>query len=208
MEINRVDFRIKDDNIIKQETEKNNILIGDTCRKGSNHIYRMIYKDYGLSREWNTYTITRNGIIYEHFNPKYYNEFIGDNDLDKKTITVLFENMNMLYNYNDKYYNWINEECNEKDKIYEKLWKNCFFWEKYTTQQYDAFAYLVKYLIENFNIYKNIIKDNLYYEDYKNFNGILTSSNIFKDEVDVNPSFDYDLIISKLKEENIELTKK
>jgi hypothetical protein len=161
--IDKKKYKIGENNYIKKKTKKDLIIIGDTCRSGSNHIIRMQQKDFGNSREWNTFTISRDGKIYQHYNPDYYSDYSGDPKIDKRSISILFENMNCLNAVDDKYYNWINEECKDINNIYKKYWKSGYYWEKYTEEQYNSLAGL---LIELFDKYKDIpnriIASNLY----------------------------------------------
>jgi len=195
--IDKKKYKIGEDNYIKKKTKKNLIIIGDTCRSSSNHIIRMQQKDFGNSREWNTFTISRDGKIYQHYNPDYYSDYSGDVKIDKRSISILFENMNCLNAVDEKYYNWINEECKDIHNIYKKYWKSGYYWEKYTEEQYNSLAGL---LIELFDKYKDIpnriIASNLYESESYNYKGVLSRSNISKEEVDVNPSFDYKKLIS------------
>ncbi len=177
-------------------TEKDVIILGDTCRKGSKHIDRMLLKDNSKSYEWNTYTITREGKIYEHFNPKYYSNHLISDKLNKRAIYILLENMNLLYKIDDVYYNWLYEVC-EEDDVFIKRWRGEMYWEKYTSEQYKSLARLIKYLKELFPTIPNyIIESNIYDSDSIRQTGVLSKSNLFEVFYDLNPAFDFD----KLKE--------
>lgn len=199
--IDKKKYKIGEDNYIKKKTKKELIIIGDTCRSDSNHIIRMQQKDFGNSREWNTFTISRDGKIYQHYNPDYYSNYSGDSKIDKRSISILFENMNYLNVVDDKYFNWINEECKDINNIYKKYWKSGYYWEKYTEEQYISFVDL---LVDLFDKYKDIpnriIPSNLYESESYTYKGVLSRSNISKEEVDVNPSFDYKKVITLLSE--------
>lgn len=199
--IDKKKYKIGEDNYIKKKTKKELIIIGDTCRSDSNHIIRMQQKDFGNSREWNTFTISRDGKIYQHYNPDYYSNYSGDSKIDKRSISILFENMNYLNVVDDKYFNWINEECKDINNIYKKYWKSGYYWEKYTEEQYISFVDL---LVDLFGKYKDIpnriIPSNLYESESYTYKGVLSRSNISKEEVDVNPSFDYKKVITLLSE--------
>lgn len=199
--IDKKKYKIGKDNYIKKKTKKELIIIGDTCRSDSNHIIRMQQKDFGNSREWNTFTISRDGKIYQHYNPDYYSNYSGDSKIDKRSISILFENMNYLNVVDDKYFNWINEECKDINNIYKKYWKSGYYWEKYTEEQYISFVDL---LVDLFDKYKDIpnriISSNLYESESYTYKGVLSRSNISKEEVDVNPSFDYKKVITLLSE--------
>ena len=179
-----------------EEFDKDLIVLGDTCRKGSKHIDRMLIKDNANSFDWNTYTITREGKIYEHFNPKYYSNHLISDKLNKRAIYILLENMNLLYKIDDIYYNWLYEVCDDENVIV-KRWRGEIYWEKYTEKQYESLAYLVKYLKSIFsNIPDYIIESNIYDTDALKQTGILSKSNLFEAFYDLSPVFNF----NKLKE--------
>lgn len=178
--------------------EKNLIVIGDSCREKSKHIERILNR-IDNSYDMNTYTITREGVIYEHFNPKFYSNFTNINNIDVRSISIILDNMNYLDRYNDKYYNWLNEECDVINTKH-KLWNGVSYWERYFDNQYISLAYLLNYLISEFKIPTNIVGSNLYDSDLMNFKGVLCRSNLFDGEYDLNPTFDYKFLIDKLNE--------
>lgn len=201
LKIDRETYKISENNFNKKETEKNLIIIGDTSRKNSNHLNRMMYKDFGLNKSWNTYTISREGNVYEHYDPKYFSDFTSKPSINNRCISILFENMGYIYHDEGKYYNWINEECEDISKLFRKHWKFGYFWEKYTEEQYESFVDLIVYLIKKYEIPNNIIATNLYEEFSHEYKGIISRSNLNKNEIDVNPSFDYDKVIKMISKE-------
>jgi hypothetical protein len=182
--------------------KKTQIILGGSLRKESNHILHLKHKDFGLSKRWPTFTITREGKIFQHYDPNFYSDFMNVKDIDKKSISVVLENMGMLYYDANKesFVNWIDEECNDDKLIGDKLWKNSRYWEKYTDAQYDSLVWICNSLIKEYEIKLDAIGHNVLETeiDLTNFQGILTKSNYDSDYTDLNPMFDWSKFLKML----------
>jgi N-acetyl-anhydromuramyl-L-alanine amidase AmpD len=201
-EIDRDRYKISDKNFHTEEVPKSMIIIGSTNRKSNYYLIRQQKKENTLSSDWNTYTISREGNIYEHYNPMYYSDFIGDVTIDMKSVSILLENMGPLY-YNDNtehFYNDLNErfEGGEND-VFKKEWRGYKYYEPYTKEQYDAIVYLCRVLCLELNISDDSYGHNAY-EDFSHiFKGIITRSNLDMNSSDPNPSFDFKKFYKDLK---------
>ncbi len=192
-------YPIDQQNYHQVKSKKTQIIVGGSLRKGSNHIQHLKTKDMGTTKKWPTYSITREGVIHQHYDPSYYSEYMGVKEIDKKSISIVLENMGMLFYDANKecFMNWINEECNDK-LVYEKLWKNCRYWECYTNKQYDSLSLLCGQLCKEHDIILDSLGFNVYQEETDKFNGIVTRSNFDSDYTDLNPSFDFQKFLKKL----------
>ena len=63
-------YKVKEENRYKTQTPKTQIVLATSLRKDSYHITRLLHKDFGKTKKWNTYTISRDGIIYQHYDNK------------------------------------------------------------------------------------------------------------------------------------------
>jgi len=182
------------------KTNKTQIILGGSLRKDSNYIKHLKIKDNGFTKRWCTYTVSRDGKIYEHYDPQnLYTDYMNVKEIDKKSISIVLENMGMLYfdNTREAFVNWIDEICDEK-MVYERQWKNYRYWEKYTDQQYDALANLCTNLCKEHKIRLDCVGHNVFDPDAIDFEGIVTRSNIDSDYTDLNPSFDYQKFLKML----------
>jgi hypothetical protein len=196
MHIDKDTYRIKKYNRYNTTPNKIQIIISFSLRKNNYHITHLQHKEYGRSKKWNTYSISRDGEIFEHYKPKYYTDYMGIKDVDKKSISIVVENMcSLLKNDNGDYINWLNELC-PKDNVIEKKFFGSKYWELITEKQYDSVIVLCNYLCEQFNIPKKIIDFHYYNENVKNFKGIVFKSNYFENSTAIHPLFD----IQKIKE--------
>jgi len=189
MNINSKTYKIKEINYNKTQTNKTQILLATSLRKDNNHITHLQHKDFGKTKKWNTYTVSRNGIVYQHYDNKYYSEFIGIKEADKQSISIVMENMGCLFHtVNGDYINWINEVCNEND-IVEKQWYGYNYWEQIPDIQLENVAELCNKICEENNIPKICIDFNHYHKDIIKFKGIVFRSNYVEDSSDMNPLF-------------------
>ena len=176
----------------KAKHDKTQIILGGSLRKENYHIKRMEYKTGGRSKEWCTYSIDREGNVFQHFDPKYYSDFMGDKEIDKKSISIVLENMGMLfYDYeSESYLNWSHDMC-DTDLVYERKWNGHTYWEAYTKEQHNSTVELCKFLIEKFNIEQDSLGFNVFFENTIQYEGIVTRSNYDNDYTDLNPSFNF-----------------
>jgi len=199
MEIDKKTYKVEEYNYYHTKHKKKQIILAGSLRKDNNHLIHLKHKKTGKSKQWNTFTITREGIIYQHFEPVYYSDFMNIKDVDKQSISIVLENMGMVfYDFETtKFLNWIHEECDES-LIYEQSWKNTRYWEKYSENQYRATVDLCQYLCFKYKIPVNSLGFNVYHEDTAKFEGIVCRSNFDFDYNDLNPSFDFKRFLDDL----------
>jgi hypothetical protein len=202
MKIDKKKYDISEQNFYITSYDKTQLILASSLRKDSNHLVRLKHKDFGKSKKWNTFTITRNGLIYQHYDPKCYTDFIGVKQADKQSISIVLENMGYLIETpNGKYINWINETC-DKSNVLEKKWMGYSFWEKHPDKQIQATIELCDKLCTEFNIERNLIEFRNYHKDILKFKGIVFRSNYFEESGDVNPNIDISKFNEMLHNEN------
>ena len=190
MHIDKDTYQISKNNQYKIKTVKTQIVIGLSLRKDHFHIIRLKHKDYGKTKKWNTYTISRDGKVYQHYDNKFHSNFIGVKIGDKQSISIVLENMGCLFETSTgKYINWINEFC-DIDNIIEKEWSGYNYWENFPDIQIESMGQLCKKLCEEHNIPKVCIEFNTYHKDISKFKGIVFRSNYIEESSDLNPLID------------------
>jgi N-acetyl-anhydromuramyl-L-alanine amidase AmpD len=203
MRIDSETYAIPESNRYKTQIAKTQIVLATSLRKDNNHIIRLQNKDYHKTKKWNTYTISRDGMIYQHFDPIYNSDFLGIKEIDKKTISIVLENMGCLFAApNDKYINWINEVC-EIENVVEKQWLGYNFWEKFPDEQIESIVMLCRRLCDDFNIPKMLIEFHHFNKEIHKFRGIVFRSNYIEDCSDINPLFDIPKFNEMLRNEII-----
>lgn len=187
--IDKKTYKVKEVNRYKTKTAKTQIVLATSLRKNNYHITRLQHKDYGKTKKWNTYTISRDGTIYQHFDDKHHSDFLGIKEGDKKSISIVLENMGSLFEFDDKYMNWLNEYC-DKDLVVATEWGGYDFWEKFGDAQIEAVATLCNELCEKHNIPKACFETHHHHKSISKFRGIVFRSNYIEDSSDINPLFD------------------
>lgn len=198
MLINKIDRKINNNNFNQVVTDKNRIVLTDSGRKLDYYYLALKYKFNNKHRDYPTYTVSREGIIYEHYDPKYYSDFFSDDNFNKTAITINLENMGGLYinDNNQNYYNILNEKYESKLKIHSQSWRRFDYFEAYPTKQQNSTNELCNFLCTEFKIMNDTIGNNVYSEYALNYNGIICTSNFNQCCLDLNPSYNFRKLIT------------
>jgi hypothetical protein len=190
MQIDQRKHKIKAKNRYRDKYPKTQIIIGNSLRKNDYHLVRLMHKDYGETKRWNTFTISREGVVYQHYDPKFYTDYMGKKKIDQQSISIVLENMCALVKTEKGVYNnWLNEVCDESVVENRKFFAH-HFWEIFPDKQIESAAILCKNLCEEFDIPKRVIEFHHHNDKIVNFNGIVLVSNFLEDTNNVNPLFD------------------
>lgn len=202
MHIDNETYNVKEANRYKTQTVKTQIVLATSLRKDSYHITRLLHKEFGKTKKWNTYTISRDGLVFEHFDSKFHSDFLGIKEADNQSVSIVLENMGCLFQSPDgKYINWLNEICDE-DRVVEKDWLGYHYWETFSDEQILSTINLCKVLCDKHNIRKKCIDFHHYHKDTIKFKGIVFRSNYVEDSSDVNPLFDIENFNEMLNNES------
>lgn len=203
MDINTEKYKLSEKNFYSREYKKNKIIIGNTGNDKMKHFYGWENRLNGNYKKTSTFTIDRNGKIYQHFNPLYYSDFIGDKHIDKQSITISLVNQGRLKKdlLKNTFYDWVGNIYDRKVRVYEKRWRGFDYWDPYTPKQYKAVLELVEYLCNIYNIPKRSISHNTYLDTFQSFDGVSYVSNYNKDRYDLSPAWDCKKLKNKLENE-------
>jgi N-acetyl-anhydromuramyl-L-alanine amidase AmpD len=197
--INKNTYKIDDSYIYDVDTKKNKIILTDSGRKDN---FYLIHQKNNLSiiKQYPTFTITRGGFIYQHYDPQKSTLFYENDELNNTAITIMLENMGALYQTDDNvnFFNKLNEKL-FNNNVYKQSWRNFHYFEEYTKIQQEATYFLCKFLCKKYKIINDTIGNNVMAENGSFFNGIITRSNINAECLDLNPSFDFKKLIKYLQ---------
>lgn len=193
MVIDREKYILTDKNYYNVTTNKKLIVLGNSLSDKDNHITGWMNRMGGEYKKTSTYSIFRNGKIFEHFNPNYYSNFIGEEKIDKKIISITLENQGWLNKdlINKRYFNWVGNIYKRNKSVYEKRWRGFVYWDSYTKKQMKSCIFLINYLCENFGIEKKCVGHNTYIDGIDMFEGVTYRSNFQRDYTDLNPSWEF-----------------
>ena len=128
-------YELGEGNYYQTEFTKTKIIIGNTNNSDMKHVYGWKNRILGNYRKKLLHLVLdRKGNIYQHFNPIYYSDFVGDKSIDKKSISISLENQGWLIKdiLRDKYYDWIGNPYKRRVKVFEKRWRGQTYWDPYT----------------------------------------------------------------------------
>jgi hypothetical protein len=180
---------------------KKQIVLTDTKRDYKNYINSLRYRYNKKNPYLPNYVITKTGDIYKIMEPEMYSNFMHDEVIDMNCIVIAMENNGWLKKnpLDDTYVNWLGDIY--KKEVYEKKWRDYFFWEPYTENQMKTLSNIVTELCEKFKIPKECLGHNVKFDGVEYFKGVVSRSNfdfIFKD---VNPSFNFKLFKELLQDD-------
>jgi N-acetyl-anhydromuramyl-L-alanine amidase AmpD len=194
-------FDLKNLNHKKRKYNKTQILLYDTKRRIDDFIKMLKYRREGKYEDIPHFCITKTGKIYKLIEPDYMTKTFGDTSVDKKQIKIAIENLGWL-NKNTimgTYSNWINDIYRGEPHL--RGWRGYFYWDTYSKEQLNALADLCLLLCAHYDIPYQSVPSSGFFENAKNFNGIVSKSNFSDIYTDINPSFNFNIF-----EENVTQT--
>jgi len=186
-------YVLNETNYYQEVYTKTQIVIGHTGRKDMRHFDTWLNRRNGNYKKTANFTIDKDGTIYQHFDPKYYSDFLGI-DQDRCNVSIVLVNPGWLtLTENNVYVDWLGH-IYSKDNVLDKNWRDYRYWHKYTEDQLLSLKELINHLCEIFNINEKIISTNVYDENVDIFKGVTFRSNYSKNFTDVSPAFEIEKI--------------
>jgi hypothetical protein len=85
--------------------------------------------------------------------------------------------------------------------VFEKKWRDYFFWHPYTESQIENLGLLCKELFETVKIKPQVVEHNTKINGIEKYCGIVTKSNFGVDYTDVSPAFKFNEFLKKIENE-------
>jgi len=188
---------------VGKQKKKKQIILCHTSREVGEYLTSLQFRYNGNYTKIPNYVITRRGKIIQLLGDTCYSNFFSDENVNRNGIIICLENLGWLEKkpLTNYHINWNGSIYNEQ--VYEKKWRDFFFWQPYTNSQIQATADLCNQLIETFQIEKNCIGHNTKFEGVERFDGIVTRSNFDSMFTDLNPSFNFENFIKLLENEQL-----
>ena len=177
---------------IGKHKNKKQIILCHTSRDIEEYLVSLKFRYNSNYDKIPNYIITKNGKVLQLIPNEGYTNFFNDNTINKNGIVVCLENLGWvekkpLTNY---HINWKGSIYNQE--VYEKKWRDYFFWEPYNDSQIKLTAELCNNLIDTIKINRSCVGHNTKIEGIKNFEGIVSRSNFNGRYTDLNPSFNFE----------------
>ena len=147
------------------------------------------------------FTIDREGNIKQLLTELSYSNFFSLESINQNSIIISLENLGWLEKkpLSNYYINWNGSIYREE--VYEKKWRDFFFWQPYTEKQLVSTVELCKQITESLQIEKKCIGHNTKVDGITRWGGIISRSNIETRYTDLNPSFNFETFTKFIENE-------
>ena len=188
-------------NYIQIESKKEQIIIGNTFNHDMRHYNGWLKRYNGHYKKTAAFTISSVGLIYKHFDPKFYSNYFKDYQSNSKSIVILLENDGWLIknSENNEFITWIGDIY--KGVVFERKWRDYYFWQPYTEKQIETLGLLCKQLFQETSVKSQFIGHNTKISDFQRQEGVVTRSNYDVDFTDVSPAFSFEGFIKQIENE-------
>lgn len=179
--------------------KKNKIILSHTSRNLKDYITSLKTRYNGEYTKIPHFVISKEGKVFGLLDELMYSDFFGIKEIDTTSIHICLEN----YGWFDKiplenrFINWIGDIY--KENVFEKKWRDYFFWDYYTEKQINSCLELCKYIIINQSIEKKFIGHNIKVDGVNKYTGILSRSNFSTHYTDLNPSFKFEFFKTEIE---------
>ena len=181
-----------------KQKKKNQIILTHTGRNVENYLASLLYRCNGKFDRIPNYVIKKNGDILQLLDNIEHTNYFNEPNINRNGIIISLDNLGWLEKQplENYYVNWIGDIYNGIP--YERKWRDYFFWDKYTNNQYESLTTLIKILMSEMKIPKEISGHNTKINGIEMFKGVVSKSNFDVNSTDVNPSFDFDKLRNML----------
>jgi N-acetyl-anhydromuramyl-L-alanine amidase AmpD len=182
-----------------KQKKKSQIILTHTSRNVENYLASLRYRYNGKFDKIPNYIIKKDGTIIKLLENIEHTNYYKEINVNRNGIFISLENLGWLEKQplENHYVNWIGDIY--KGDIFERKWRDYFFWDKYTDKQMTSLVSLCEQVMKSMNIRKDLIGHNTKINGIQKFEGIITRSNLDSNFTDVNPSFNFDNFAKMLK---------
>ena len=180
---------------------KKQIILTNTSRNVKDYLQSLKYRYNGKYDKIPNYIVTREGKILQLLDNDEYGKYNGDPKIDQNSIVISLENLGWLEKepLKNSHINWIGDIYNQK--VFERKWRDYFFWQPYLENQLILTAKLCVEITKNSNIPLKSVEHNTKINGIEKFEGIVTRSNFDSDFTDVTPAFNFEFFLKQLYNE-------
>lgn len=197
------------DNLIKygnfksigKTKRKTQIILGHTSREVEEYLASLKFRYHGKYDKLPHFVINKEGLVIQLLDTETFSNILPQ--INNNGIFILLENLGWLEKkvLTNHYINWKGSIYTKE--VFEKKWRDYFFWDPYTENQYESLGKLCNDICEKHNIEKVTSGHNTKFEGIERLNGIVSRSNFDVRFTDVNPSFSFETLQKKIENEYI-----
>jgi N-acetyl-anhydromuramyl-L-alanine amidase AmpD len=180
---------------------KKQIILTNTSRNVKDYLQSLKYRYNGKYDKIPNYIVTREGKILQLLDNDEYGKYNGDPKIDQNSIVISLENLGWLEKepLKNSHINWIGDIYNQK--VFERKWRDYFFWQPYVEEQLILTAKLCVEITKDTSIPLKSVEHNTKINGVEKIEGIVTRSNFDSDFTDVTPAFNFEFFIKHLYNE-------
>jgi len=186
---------------IGKQKKKKQIILCHTSREIGEYLTSLKFRYNSRYDKIPNYIITEKSEVLQLLPETSHTNFFDEENINRNAVIICLENLGWLEKkpLTNYYINWKGSIYNQQ--VYEKKWRDYFFWDPYPTSQLETTADLCSHLIETLNIKKQCVGHNTKVDGVVNYEGIVTRSNFDTKFTDLNPSFNFENFTKKIQYE-------
>jgi N-acetyl-anhydromuramyl-L-alanine amidase AmpD len=184
-----------------KQKKKNQIILTHTSRNITDYLNSIKYRYNGNYYKIPNYIITRDGKVLQLLDNTEHSQYFEEPNINRNSIIISLENLGWLQKepLKDYYVNWIGDIY--KGNVFEKKWRDYFFWQPYTDIQVQSTSILCNMLFKEMSIKPMVVGHNTKINGIEKYEGVVTKSNFDVNFTDVSPSFNFDEFLKKINNE-------
>lgn len=186
---------------VGRSEKKKQIILTHTSRDLNEYLISLKHRRNGRYDKIPNYLVSRDGKILQLLDNLEYSNYIKNDKMNNKSVTICFENLGWLEKepLKNSYINWIGNIY--KGEVFERKWRDYFYWQPYTEIQLKNGLKLIEMLCEELSIPRRFVGHNTKINGLDKFEGVLTRGNYDVLSTDVSPAFDFELFNKTLDDE-------
>jgi len=184
---------------VGKQKKKHQIILTHTSRNIDDYLQSLKFRFNGSFKRIPNYIITREGKIIQLLGNTEHSEYFKSPNINRNSIIISLENLGWLQKepLTDHYINWIGDIY--KGKVFERKWREYFFWQPYTDSQIENLSKLCIELFKTLKIEQHIIEHNTKINGIEKYTGVVSRSNFDTLFTDVSPAFNFEEFLKLIK---------
>ena len=186
---------------VGKQKKKHQIILTHTSRNINDYLQSLKFRFNGDFKRIPNYIITREGKILQLLGNAEHSEYFKEPNINRNSIIISLENLGWLQKepLTDHYINWIGDIY--KGNVFEKKWRDYFFWQPYTEKQVLSTNSLCDKLLKEMKINSQIVEHNTKIVGVEKFVGVVSKSNFDTNYTDLSPAFNFENFLKQLEDE-------
>lgn len=190
--------KFKSEGVNKKKTQ---IILSHSSREIKNYLLSLEHRHNGNFDRIPNYVVTKQGDVLKLLENDEFSNIFNSEKINKNSIVIVLENLGWLDKepLKDYYVNWVGDIY--KGKVFERKWREHYFWDPYTEEQIEKVFELCKELTKKMSIDFIFSGHNTKINGAEKIKGIVTKSNFSVNYTDLSPAFDFEKFTEKIENE-------